>query len=85
MCQWSINYMGSDKVPVEYINVKMEMVIKHQDVINSMKKLGLKINKKNEKRYVDALKRKRLIATKEFTELDNDKEILLMYGLEFEN
>lgn len=70
---------------VEYITLKMDLVIKRQDILKSMKKLGLKADRKNEKKYIEALKRKRLIGNKEFTELENDKEILLMYGLEFES
>ena len=69
----------------EYITLKMDLVVKRQDILKSMKKLGLKTDRKNEKKYVEALKRKRLIANKDFSELENDKEVLLMYGLEFES
>lgn len=69
----------------EYITLKMDLVVKRQDILKNMKKLGLKTDRKNEKKYVEALKRKRLIANKDFSELENDKEVLLMYGLELES
>lgn len=68
----------------EYINIKMQIVIKRQDLFDNMKELGLKINKQNERKYISALKAVRCRVSGAFCKLPNDKEDLLMYGLEFE-
>lgn len=70
----------------QYVRIKVEVVIKHKDIIDAMKELNIKINKKNEQLYTNLLKKVTIRANEDFAKCKNeiDKETLLMYGFTFD-
>lgn len=70
----------------EYVRVKVEAVIKHEDIITAMKELGIKVNKANERKYIDVIKKHCTIkAGKGFISFEKlTREELLLLGFELE-
>lgn len=70
----------------QYVRVKVEAIIKREDLITVMGELGIKNTKSNEKKYIDIIKKHCTIkAGKGFISFEKlTREELQMLGFELE-